>query len=315
MNMQPTHRSVQRRHLLQLSLGAAAALALPAFTQQAFAQTSAAITPLRAGLGLLNAGGSNVLVAETAQGLVLVDSGTAAFSTQLMSALAGLSSTKVNTLFNTHWHDDQCGGNAVIGNSNTAIIAHAKTWQRLSTEYFLPTEARYQQPLPAEGRPTVKVHDKGSLQVGGTTIDYGTLIEPHTDGDLYVYFREANILAAGGAVASDSDPELDWYGGGWLGGRANSLDLLVQLSNADTLIVPERGRVLTQAELIAERDMTHELYQRLNTLIRKGCSADCMQQEGALSGLPRNWQDPAKFLYAAYKGLWAHHYNLAADIL
>ena len=92
-------------------------------------------------------------------------------------------------------------------------------------------------------------------------------------------------------------------------------DPLVQLTNAETLIVPAGGRVMTQAELIAERDMTQELYQRLNTLIRKGCSASCMQQEGALEGLGRTWADPQRFLYAAYKGLWAHHYNLAPDIL
>jgi hypothetical protein len=61
--------------------------------------------------------------------------------------------------------------------------------------------------------------------------------------------------------------------------------------------------------------MTQQLYQRLNDLIRKGCSASCMQQEGALDGLGRTWQDPQRFLYAAYKGLWAHHYNLAPDIL
>lgn len=303
-----------RRSFLKFSLHSLAALSLQG-VDSAFAQTGTGVTPLRGSLSLLDAGGSNVVVCATAAGLVLVDSGARAYSKQLMEALAAINSGRVHTLFNTHWHAEQCGGNEVIGATGASIMAHAKTWQRLSTEYYVPHEARYQKPLAAAGRPTVKIHDKGSLQVGNTAIDYGTLIEAHTDGDLYVYFRDANILAAGGAASSDSDPELDWYGGGWLGGRANSLDTLVQLTNADTLIVPQTGRVMTQAELIAERDMTHELYKRLNALIRKGCSADCMQQEGALAGLPRSWQQPDKFLYAAYKGLWAHHYNLAADIL
>ncbi|MES2605086.1 MAG: MBL fold metallo-hydrolase, partial [Pseudomonadota bacterium] len=296
------------------SLHSLAALSLQGLGS-AFAQNNNGVTPLRGSLSVLDAGGSNVVVCATDAGLVLVDSGAPAYSKQLMTALAGINSGHVHTLFNTHWHAEQCGGNEAIGDTGASIIAHAKTWQRLSTEYYLPHEARYLKALPKAARPTVKVHDKGTLQVGNTAIDYGTLIEAHTDGDLYVYFRDANVLAAGGAASSDSDPELDWYGGGWLGGRANSLDTLVQLTNADTLIVPQNGRVMTQAELIAERDMTHELYKRLNTLIRKGCSADCMQQEDALAGLSRSWQQPDKFLYAAYKGLWAHHYNLAADIL
>ena len=304
-----------RRDFLKLSLGGLAALSLPGFSDVAFAQAKAAPQQLKDGAFLIDAGGSNVLAINTSEGLVVVDSGTAAFSAQLPGALKSISDKGVHTLFNTHWHDEQCGGNEVIGKSGARIIASQKTWHHLSTEYYLPHEQRYHKALPAAALPTMKFTDKASAQIGGANIDYGTLIEPHTDGDIYVYFREANILAAGGAVSSDSDPELDWYGGGWLGGRATSLATLVKLTNADTLIIPQKGRVMTQADLIAERDMTDQLYQRLRELIRKGCSADCMNKEGALTGLGREWKDPGTFLYAAYKGLWAHHYNLSADLL
>ncbi len=294
-----------RRSLLKFSLGAAAALALPLRVR---AQQS--------GVSVIDAGGSNVIVLETSEGLVLVDSGAPAFASTLMNELGHVGSGRVHTLFNTHWHPEQLGANEAIGKSGAAIVAHQKTYQRLMTRYYVPHEERYVEPLPAKALPTVKFADKGSLQVGNETIDYGALVLPHTDADIYVHFRDANVLAVGGAVTPpDIDPELDWYGGGWIGGRAQSLDTLLALANDDTLIVPAAGRAITKAELSAERDMTHELYERLNKLIRSGCSAACMEQEGALQGLPRTWQNPAKFLYAAYKGLWAHHYNLAPDIL
>lgn len=296
--MKPT-----RRHFLQLSFGALAAAALP--------------VRLRAqvpGIAVIDAGGSNVVVCETPEGLVLVDSGTPAFSNELMQQLAGRG--RIHTLFNTHWHREQLGANEQIGRSGAAIVAHQKTWQRVSTRYYLPHESRYVDALPEAARPTQKFASSGSTTIGNETIDYGALVLPHTDADIYVYFRNANVLAVGGAVTPpDIDPELDWYGGGWIGGRAQSMDTLLDIANDDTLIVPAAGRTLTKAELQAERDMTHELYQRLNTLIRKGCSAACMADEGALDGLGRTWQDPERFLYAAYKGLWAHHYNLAPDIL
>lgn len=308
--------NAHRRTLLKLSLGSLAALGLPAWRGTALAQQPSGTTTLRSNLSLIDAGGSNVVVCATADGLVLVDSGAPDYASKLMEQLGTVGDGRVHTLFNTHSHPDQCGANEAIGNGGAAIVAHQKTWHRLSTQIYLPHEARYLEPLPEAARPTVKFSGKGSAQIGDETIDYGALVQPHTDGDIYVYFRNANVLAVGGAVSPpELDPELDWYGGGWIGGRAQSLDTLVALTNDATLIVPAAGRVLTKAELVAERDMTHELYQRLNDLIRSGCSASCMAQQGALDGLGRTWQDPQRFLYAAYKGLWAHHYNLAPDIL
>src|SRR5690606_33754168 len=98
------------------------------------------------------------------------------------------------------------------------------TRQRLSTDWYVPHEQRYHRALPAAALPTRTFHGEGRLEAGGETIDYGYLVEAHTDGDIYVHFREANVLAAGDAVSPLRDPELDWYGGGWLGGRVNSLD-------------------------------------------------------------------------------------------
>jgi cyclase len=308
-------KSFERRRLLNYCLTGLGAALLPLPAVRLQAASADGLQPLRAGVSLLVADGSNILVCDTAEGLVLVDSGSAAYSEGLLQTLEQLNTAGVHTLFNTHWHADQCGGNEALGLRGATIIAHRKTWQHLATEIYLPTEQRYRQPLPDVALPKVLVHDKGSLQVGGQRIDYGALVQPHTDADIYVHFRDANVLAAGGAVASELDPELDWYGGGWLGGRVNSLDTLVALANDDTLIVPASGRVISKAELVVERDMTQTLYNRALDLIRAGCSADCMLQEGALEGLGRQWQDPQRFLYAVYKGMWAHHYNLAPNIL
>ena len=303
-----------RRALLRYSLGSMAALALPGFTTRVLAQTAAPAT-VRGAVSVLDAGGTNVLVCNTVAGLVLVDSGTPAYSSTLMDTLSGIGNGKVHTLFNTHWHADHCGANEVIGQSGAQIIAHHKTWHHLATEYYLPHESRYHKAFPPAALPTRKISEVGTAQIGNEEIAWGPLVQAHTDADIYIHFRGANVLAAGAAVAPDSDIELDWYGGGWIGGRADSLDILVNLADDDTLIVPAQGRVMSKAELVAERDLTHELYQRLNDLIRSGCSAECMVGEGALEGLGRTWQDPQRFLYAAYKGLWAHHYNLAPDIL
>lgn len=302
-----------RRTFLK-SVGGMMALALPGVAGMVYAQ-DVQIRNLTPNLSLINAGGINQLAFAGADGVVLVDSGPASANEALGKAIAQLDKGPVATLFNTHWHPEQVGGNAMLKEQGARIVAHQKTLQHLSTRYYLPPEERYHEPLPELAWPTDIFHDHGRLEIGGETVDYGWLVQPHTDGDIYVYFRDANVLAAGDALAPVMDPELDWYGGGWLGGRVNSLDHLLAITDADTRIVPAVGPVMTRDELQAERDLMQEVYDRLLDLVRQGCSATCMRHEGALDGLSRTWNDPDKFLYAAYKGLWAHHYNLAPNIL
>lgn len=304
-------KQYSRRNILKYSAGGLACLGLPAGV---LGQTSD-VTALTKSVSLIYAGGANVLAVSTSDGLVLVDSGPASETETLQAALDSLDTNDVQTLFNTHWHPEQVGGNAMLKNRGARIVAHQKTLQHLSTRYYIPFENQYHEPLPEDAWPTDIFHSTGNMTSGNETIEYGALVQPHTDADIYVWFRDANVLAAGDAVSPLLDPVLDWYGGGWLGGRVNSQDMLLEIVNDDTRIVPAFGPVMTKADLQAERDITQEVYNRVLDLIRQGCSAGCMLAEGALDGLPRKWQNPDKFLYDAYKGMWAHHYNLAPNIL
>ncbi len=260
--------------------------------------------------------GGNVLVRPTGDGQVLVDSGSAQSTEALMAALGSLPGAgSVQTLFNTHWHLDQVGGNAVLGEAGATIVAHEKTRAHLATDYYVPGEDRYEKALPAEAHPTETFFSSGEMLVDGERVEYGHLVEAHTDGDIYVYFRDANVLAAGDAVSPMKDPALDWFGGGWLGGRVEAQEKLLAVSDAATRIVPSYGPVIGRAELQAEHDMTLILYDRMLELVRKGMSAQDMLDAGLLEGLYRTFDDPFRFAYDAHKGYWAHHNSLAADLL
>ncbi len=67
------------------------------------------------------------------------------------------------------------------------------------------------------------------------------MLQAHTDGDLYVYFKKANVLVAGGVVSADGWPRLDWETGGWIAGLVAGYDKLLKVANADTKIVPANG--------------------------------------------------------------------------
>ncbi len=220
-----------------------------------------------------------------------------------------------HTLFNTHWHLEQVGSNARLGRAGAHIVAHEKTRLRLATGYYLPEEDRYEPPLPEEAVPSESFFTTGTMTIDERRVDYGYLLEAHTDGDIYVHFRDANVIAVGDAVSPARDPELDWFGGGWLGGRVDSLKLLLDVSDGATRFVPSYGSVIGRKEVQAERDMMLEIFGRMVDLVRKGDSAEDIVAAGVMNGLGRKFDDPLKFVYAAHKSLWAHHNTLSPDIV
>ena len=307
---------MNRRAVLKGALSGVLGLTLPPFARDAFSQESPAIVPVREGFVMLTGAGGNILVRTSSAGQVLVDSGGAGFTDAVLARLRGLPGAgRVTTLFNTHWHREQVGGNLGFGRLGARIIAHEKTRAHLATDYYLQDEDRYEKALPAEARPNVTFFTGDQTLASDKRIEYGYLLEAHTDGDIYVFFRDANVLAAGDAISPLKDPELDWFGGGWLGGRADAQEKLLKLTDAQTQIVPSYGPVVGRAELQAEFDMTRMLFDRMLDLLTKGMSAQDMLDAGLMQGLKRTFRDPFKFTYDAHKGYWAHHNSLGPQVL
>lgn len=260
--------------------------------------------------------GCNVLALDTSAGIVLVDSGMPAQAEALQNALKSFSGKAVSNLFNTHWHDDQCGNNLMFGEQGATISAHMKTRLHLGTTHYLPREERYFQAYPDAALPTDTVYySPAEKTVGGASIEYGYLVQAHTDGDIYVFFRDANVIAVGDVVSPERDPAFDWYGGGWIGGRLDAMDTLLGLVNEETQVVPAYGPVIGKAQLQAERDMMQFIYDKTVELVRQGMGPEHMLEEGFMHNLPRKFDDPYKFLYDLSKGLWAHHNKLAPNVV
>src|SRR6202020_627012 len=118
-------------------------------------------------LTVVDGGGSNVLAFSTGDGLVLVDSGAPKSGDKVMAALKG---SKVQTLFNTHYHLDQTGNNEMFAAAGAKIIAHERTRQWMSTDYWVEAEDRYEKARPKAARPTETFLTVGSLKAGGEQI-------------------------------------------------------------------------------------------------------------------------------------------------
>jgi len=304
-----------RRAVLKAGVGALLAGALPGLPRAARADERA-VSPLRGPFSLVSGLGGNVLVRATPEGQVIVDSGSPGQAGALLDALESLPGAgRVDALLNTHWHLDQVGGNETFGARGTTIVAHEKTRLRLAHGYYLRDEDRYREAMPAAALPTETLRDRRDLELGGERIEVGYLLEAHTDGDVYVHFTGAGIVAVGDAVSPLRDPELDWFGGGWLGGRVDALARLLEVGDDTTLYVPSYGPAVRRADVAAEHDMMLALFERTTELLRRGYSADEMLAAGVMDDLPRSLAEPAKFLHDVHQSLWAHHNTISHDIV
>jgi cyclase len=307
--------TIDRRSLLKAGIGALSWTGLSPVLG-ATSAAGAAVQSLTDRVSVVSGVGCNVLVVSQPDGVTLVDCGDAVHTSALQQRLRELPGGKrVQTVFNTHWHPEQTGGNEVFSKGGAQIIAHEKTRLWLATDHYVPAESRYVKARPKAALPSKTFYTTGAISTGSEHIEYGYLLQAHTDGDCYVFCRDSNVLAVGHVVSPERDPEFDWFGGGWIGGRLDALLLLSKLGNDQTRIVPAYGPVIGRAEIKAELELMQEVYDRSVTYLRKGFGPREMMDAGVMQGLSRTWADPQGFMYSVCKGLWAHHDMLTHDIV
>jgi glyoxylase-like metal-dependent hydrolase (beta-lactamase superfamily II) len=262
-------------------------------------------------LWLLGGAGANVVAAAHSDELLLVDGGQEQHSRELLkTALNTARARRVTTLFNTHWHPEQTGSNQSLGKSGARIIAHTNTKLWLTRKITVQWRPETYGPFPERALPGDTIYTTAEMPFGDENIQYGYLGQAHTDGDIYVFFRKANVLVGGGVVSADRWPVLDYETGGWIGGLVAGLDSLLKLADEQTRIVPADGPVLTRADLQAQRTAYFTIYDRLVKCLTKGLSpAEALATDPA-KDINTQWGDPQRFLTMAFKSLWGH---FAAD--
>jgi cyclase len=272
----------------------------------AFAQTpKITTTQLGENLYLLQGAGCNVVAHTSAGGILLVDGGLAQNAAALAQAVAALpGGSPVTTLFNTHWHPEHTGLNESLGMAGATIIAQENTRLWLTQNITWPWNGQKFKKLPKIAQPNKTFYDKGALDNG---IRYGYIPDAaHTDGDLYVYFPQENVLAVGGVAYGEGWPFLDYWTGGWIGGLAGGLERLLTIANRDTKIVPAVGPMLSYADITAQAEMYHTIFDRLNLLLNKGHGPKEAVAAKPAKEFEAKMGNSDEFIEQAFKSQWAY---------
>jgi glyoxylase-like metal-dependent hydrolase (beta-lactamase superfamily II) len=288
-----------------LKAAAAAGVAVPyAFSQTPKIETSS----LGDNLCLLSGAGGNVIARTGGDGVVMVDGGLAQNAGALAQAVAALpNSGPVRTLFNTHWHPEQTGSNEPLGMAGAAIIAQENTRLWLQQNITWPWNGQKFKKLSKVAQPNKTFYDKGTLGSGASEIRYGYISDAaHTDGDLYVYFPQQNVLAVGDAAYGQGWPVVDWWTGGWIGGIVGGLQRIQSIANKDTKIIPAVGPALGLADITAQVDMYGTIYDRLNQMLNKGRGPSEGVEAKPAKEFEAKMGNPDEFIRRSFESLWAY---------
>ena len=265
------------------------------------------------GLTLFQGAGCNVIAHTGADGVVMVDGGLAQNAAALAQAVAALpKGGPVRTLFNTHWHPEQTGSNQALGMAGVTIIAQENTRLWLQQNITWPWNGRKFNKLPKTAQPNKTFYDKGSLDSGiGSHIQYGYIPDAaHTDGDLYVYFPQQNVLAVGDAAYGQDWPVIDWWTGGWIGGIVGGLQRIQSVANLygnrDTKIVPAQGPLLSLADIAVQVDMYGAIFDRLNQMLNKGRGPSEAVAAKPAKEYEAKMGNSDEFIRRAFESQWAY---------
>ena len=256
------------------------------------------------GLAVFAGAGCNVVALAGPDGALLVDGGLAVNSAVLLRVIAeNLKTRRVQTLLNTHWHPEQTGSNEAVGKAGGTIISHEVSKLSLQRKERSALYAGFYGPLPPKAIPTQTTYNVGSLMFADEQVDYRYLPAAHTNGDLFIHFPKHNVIAAGGPVAADHWPVMDYLNGAFMHGFVRSYEILAEVVKPDTIIVPANGPTLTGADIVKQKDMYWALFKQFFISFNKGFGPQDVVEAHPLKDYEAQYGDPARFLECAYRSV------------
>jgi glyoxylase-like metal-dependent hydrolase (beta-lactamase superfamily II) len=292
-----------------------ATLTAPAFAQQQppaapapdFSKVEIKTTDLGDGTYMLEGQGGNMTLATAKNGVILVDGEFAPLHDKIKAAIAAVSPQPVKYLVNTHFHGDHTGGNAPFAKDGPTVVANIKVKTRLATGTRNFLTGAENPPAPREALPALTYTHQLKLSLRGRIAELRHIEHAHTDGDTYVYFKTANVLATGDTFTNRRYPNIDFLNGGNIKGMIAATDAYLKLANDKTKIVPGHGPLADKAALIEYRTMLVTARDRMARLVKEGKSEDDVLAAKPFADLDATWalseQAGKNFIRVVYHSL------------
>jgi glyoxylase-like metal-dependent hydrolase (beta-lactamase superfamily II) len=221
-------------------------------------------------LYVLKGEGGNTTVYVTGEGVILVDVKFERNHDDIVAKVKTLTDRPIRYVFNSHWHGDHTGGNEKML-PTAQIVGHRNARADMVKG-------------KAPGLPQLTYSDQIAVNLGGKEAVAYNFGSCHTNGDTFVYFPAAKVLAAGDCFNTGNGQGLnptgsstfgfyiDYNSGGSFAGREKTADALLKL-DFET-VVPGHGPMTNKAGFARWRQDIAAIRNRVSTMLREGKSKD-----------------------------------------
>lgn len=256
---------------------------------EAAARSPITVHHLRGGVSMLDGSGGNIGVLSGKEGLLMVDAGIAVSQAKIAAALRSLGGGHVRYLINTHWHWDHTDGNAWVRRSGATVLADANVIRRLQQTIRIPEWQHTFTPVPKAGLPNRAIAGLKVLRMNEEAAVIRHYPRSHTDGDVSVYFRRADVLQTGDTFWNGVFPFIDYPTGGSIDGAIRAANINISLAGPQTLVIPGHGPVGNRADLVAFRNMLVDVRDSIAALRKRGMSLQQVQAAKPTAPYDAKW--------------------------
>jgi glyoxylase-like metal-dependent hydrolase (beta-lactamase superfamily II) len=290
------------------------------------------ILHVRKGIYMFVGGGANVTAQVGDEGVLLVDAGAPGQTDRLIAAIRHLTKKPLRYLVNTSADADHAGGNGAVvkaagGTSGPAVggppaggagrpanvgiltIAHENAVNRMIAG------SRTLPPLTGDALPeSTFFTPRKEFYANGEAVQVLHQPHAHTDGDVLVFFRGSDVVSAGEVFRTDSYPRIDLASGGSIQGELDALNAILDITVPErnqmggTRVVPARGRISNEADVLEYRDMLTIVRDRVREMVKEGKTlqqvkaAHPMIEYDGIYGKDKDWTGEM-FLETVYRDL------------
>ena len=101
------------------------------------------------------------------------------------------------------------------------------------------------------------------------TIELTHLRNAHTDGDVLIQFKKANVFYTGDIFVATGLPYIDQNNGGDIYGMINAMNYIINVADEESKIVPGHGNICGMKEMRTYRDMLTNIRNKTIQLVRE----------------------------------------------
>lgn len=238
---------------------------------------------------MLRGSGGNIGVLTGKDGIVMIDDQFLPLSEKIKNAIAALDNGTIKFTINTHIHGDHSGGNEYFKQIGSTIVAHDVVRERMMKEHVNKANNRTTPPRERDAWPVVTFSDQLNIHLNDQDIELIHFNPGHTDGDVVIHFKQANVFHMGDVFVTYGYPYIDISNGGTINGLISSLDKVMPLMDENTKVIPGHGNLCTKADVKKYRDRLANIRDKVAAALKNGKKVEDLAGLGITDAYDAEW--------------------------